>query len=70
MERDLADYFESHAAIELNGAMVCAADMEPRHQSGATMISHQVPDKARSQALAAVGGMCADGADLGISVED
>ena len=69
IEHDLADHFESHTAIEFNGAMVRAANVKPRHQSVATMISHQLPDKARSQTLAAMGGMCADAADLGISVE-
>ena len=65
----MANLLEPHPEIEFDGAMVLAADMEPGHKPVTAMISHQLPDEARSQAFAAICRMGADPADLGISVE-
>ena len=69
MESDLADLLEPHSTVEFDGAMVLVADMEPGYKPVSAMISHELPDEARSKAFATMCRMCADAADLGVAVE-
>jgi hypothetical protein len=70
MELDSANFSESHPSIEFDGVMVFRADVEPGDEAFAAMILDYPPDKACSVALAAMGGVGADTADLGVAVED
>ncbi len=69
MERNLPDLFESQSEVELDGAAVLAAHVEPRDDSIAAVISNQLPNQACSQAFAAMRRMGADSADFGEAFE-
>ena len=69
MEFDLAGHRESQPQIKLDGVRIFGADMEPGHLAFTAMISREMPDETRSVTFAAMCGMGADAADLGVVVE-
>ena len=68
MELDLASYRESQPQIKIDGVVVFGADMKPGDQAVTAMISRKMPDKIRGVTFAAMCGMSADAADLGVAV--
>jgi hypothetical protein len=69
MEFDLADDGKSHPEIKLDRVMVLGADVKPRDQAFAAMVSREMPDEVCSVTLAAMRRMRADAANFRVAVE-
>ena len=69
LDGDLLGDDEAHAQVEIDGALVGGADVHPRDVAGAALLADDFPDEGGGVTVAAMRGVSAQAADLGVAGE-